>query len=325
MKAMVTGATGLIGNRLVKLLRNAGHEVTALVRDPSRARPIVSDGVELVRGDVTERASIDAAVKGHEVVFHAAGLPEQWQKDPHVFDRVNRGGTRNVLEAALAAGVRRVVYTSTLDVFAAEPGGTVVETQLDAEPKPTAYERSKQAADREAERVREKGLEVVHVCPAAVYGPSPVHVGLNSFFIKLLKRQMPMLPPGGISYLYVDGCAKAHLAAAEAGVSGERYLIADGHADNAELAREILAQSDLRNVPPVGPRWLLQGVAAGGEVVAKLFDVNPIVAKGQLSFTLWNVRVDTRKAQRALGFTPFALSDGVALTVGYLRERGLVP
>jgi nucleoside-diphosphate-sugar epimerase len=325
MKVMVTGATGLIGNRLVGVLQSEGHQVVALVRDPERARGILHEEVALRRGDVTDRDSVAAALDGCELVFHAAGMPEQWQKDPQVFDRVNCGGTRYVLEAALAAGVKRVVYTSTLDVFAAEPNGTVVETRLDPNPKPTAYERSKQAADREAERIRERGLDLVHVCPGAVYGPSPVHIGLNSFFIKLLNRASPMLPPGGLSYLYVDNCARAHRAAALAGVSGERYLIADGHADNRELAREILARSDLRRVPPVAPLWLLKGIAIGGEAIARHFDVNPLVALGQLSFMQWNVRVDTRKAQRELGFVPVALADGVAQTVASLRKQGLVP
>lgn len=258
-------------------------------------------------------------------VFHAAGMPEQWHKDEGIFDRVNRGGTVNVLEAALEAGVKRAVYTSTMDVFAAPPGGTLVETNLDRGEKPTAYERSKQAADREAERIRDKGLEVVHLCPAAVYGPSPVHVGLNSFFIKLLNKQSPMLPPGGASVVYIDGCARAHLAAAAGGVSGERYLVADTHVSNEELAREILAQSDLRRVPPTAPSWLMRGLAKGGERVAKLLDVPPLIAEGQLTFMQWNVRVDSSKAQRELGFRPTPLADGIALTIAFLRKEGLVP
>src|SRR5262249_42028739 len=152
-----------------------------------------------------------------DLVFHAAGMPEQWQRDEGIFDRVNRGGTANVLEAAREAGVKRAVYTSTMDVFEAPRGGTLVETRLDPNPKHTAYERSKQAADKEAERVRAAGLEVVHVNPAAAYGPAPVHVTLNTFFIRLMTKQMPMLPPGGMSILYVDGAAAAHLAAAEKG------------------------------------------------------------------------------------------------------------
>lgn len=325
MKALVTGATGLIGHRIVELLLRAKHDVTALVRDPVRAARVVHGDVRLLKGDVTMKSSLTAAVEGMDWVFHAAGMPEQYQADPQVFDRVNRGGTVNTLEAALAGGVKRVIYTSTMDVFAAKPGGTLVETHLDTATKPTAYERSKVAADREAQRLVERGLDVVHICPSAVYGPSPVHVGLNSFFIKLLNRQSPVLPPGGLSIVYIDGVAKAHLAAAEVGQRGERYLVSDTHVSNSVLAQEILAQSDLRNVPPVAPSWLVKGVAAGSEIAAKLFGVDPLIAKGQVEFLQWNVKVDSSKAQRVLGFKPTALADGIALTIAALRKEGLVP
>lgn len=324
MKVLVTGATGLMGHRIAELLVEAGHEVSVLARDPAKAAKLL-DGVTVHRGDITDKSSLAPAMTGVGWVFHAAGMPEQWHKDERIFDRVNRGGTANVLEAALEAGVERAVYTSTMDVFAAPAGGTLVETNLDHGDKPTAYERSKQAADREAERVRQKGLEVVHVCPSAGYGPSPVHVGLNSFFIKLLNKQSPVLPPGGASVVYIDGCARAHLAAAAGGVSGERYLIADTHVTNQELAREILAQSDLRRVPPTAPTWLMRGLAKGGERVAKLLDVPPLIAEGQLTFMQWNVRVDSSKAQDELGFRPTPLADGIALTIAFLRKEGLVP
>ncbi len=325
MKALVTGATGLIGNRIAHLLLRAGHEVTALVREPARAAKVLEEGIRVVRGDVTQRASLQAAVEGIDWLFHAAGMPEQYQADPSVFDRVNRGGTANVLQVALEGGVRRVIYTSTMDVFAAKPGGTLVETRLDEGDKPTAYERSKVAADREAVAAVARGLDVVHLCPSAVYGPGPVHVGLNSFFIKLLNRQSPMLPPGGMSIVYIDGCAKAHLAAAEVGVSGERYLVSDTHVSTAELAQEIIAQSDLSRVPPVAPGWLVRAVAVGSEAAAKAFGVSPLIAKGQLELMQWNVKVDTAKAERALGFRPTALADGVALTIAALRRERLVP
>lgn len=323
VRVLVTGATGLIGHRVATVLGQRGHEVVALVRDLQQSRPLLP-GIALAVGDVTDRASVDAAMCDIDWVFHAAGMPEQWQKDPQVFDRINTGGTANVLGAALAAGVKRAVYTSTMDVFAAEPGGTLVETRLDHAPKPTAYERSKVAADREAERVRQQGLEVVHVCPSAVYGPSPVHVGLNGFFIKVLSGQMPLLPPGGVSILYVDGCAEAHVAAAERGVSGERYLVSDTYVGNRELAEEILTHADRRKVPRTAPAWLMRGLAAGSEGLAKLAGLPPLIATGQLAFLLWNVRVDASKARRELGFKPTSFGDGVASTVQFLRREGLV-
>ena len=326
MNVLVTGATGLIGNAIARRLAARGDTVRALVRDPEKAAKLLPPEVKLVRGDVTAPDSLPAAVQGVDHVFHAAGMPEQWQPDESIFDRVNRQGTVNVLKASLDAKVKRVIYTSTMDVFAAPRGGTLVETNIDTEPKPTAYERSKQAAEREAEAFRLQGLDLVYVNPGAVYGPSPVHVGLNSVFIKLLHRQMPMLPPGGMSVAYVDGVTDVHLAAAERGVSGERYLVADEHVGHTELARATLqaAGRPLR-VPPVAPTLLLKVLASGMAPLARVFGFTPLIAPGQLSFLLWDARVDASKARRELGFQPTPLAEGVARTIAFLRQEKLVP
>lgn len=324
MRVLVTGATGLIGNAIAKRLVARGDEVVALVRDPSSAARLLPESVVRVRGDITDPGTLPEALRDVELVFHAAGMPEQWQRDETIFDRVNRVGTANVLAAAAAAGVRRVVYTSTMDVFAAPRGGTLVEGNVDPNPKPTAYERSKQAAEREAERVRGRGLEVVFVNPAAVYGPSPVNIGLNSFFIKLMKREAPVLPPGGMSVVYVDGVADAHVAAAERGVDGERYLVADTHVSNRELAEAVAKHAGLRSVPKVAPAVAVKALAQVSAPLARAFGFTPLVAPGQLSFLLWDVRVDASKAREKLGFVPTPLEDGVKRTVEFLRATGAV-
>lgn len=326
MNVLVTGATGLIGNAIARRLVARGDTVRALVRDPEKAARLLPSEVQLVRGDVTAPDSLPAAVQGVDHVFHAAGIPEQWQRDESIFDRVNRQGTVHVLQAALEAKVRRVIYTSTMDVFAAPPGGTLVEANIDTGPKPTAYERSKQAAEREAETFRQRGLDIVYVNPAAVYGPSPVHVGLNSFFIKLLNRQMPVLPPGGVSVVYVDGVTDVHLAAAEKGPSGERYLVADAHVNHVELALATLkAAGRPPRAPPVGPVPVLKLMAGVMAPLARVFGFTPLIAQGQLSFLLWDARVDASKARRELGFQPTPLEEGVARTIAFLREQRLVP
>src|SRR5689334_7576647 len=131
MRTLVTGSTGLIGNAVTKRLVRDGHSVRALVRDPERARPLVPASVELVTGDIEDASSLVAPLEGIEWVFHTAGMPEQWQRDETAFDRVNTKGTANVATKSLAAGVKRLVYTSTMDVFAAPAGGTLVETHID--------------------------------------------------------------------------------------------------------------------------------------------------------------------------------------------------
>jgi nucleoside-diphosphate-sugar epimerase len=323
-RALVTGATGLIGNAIARQLVEAGHAVRVLARDTAKASAVLPREVEVIRGDVTDAPSVAAAVAGMELVFHAAGLPEQWQRDPGIFDRVNRLGTRHVLEASLAAGVRRVLYTSTMDVFELDPAGRLAEDRLDPAPKPTFYERSKQAADREAEAIRARGLEVVHLNPAAVYGPSPVHVSLNTFFLQVLQRKAPLLPPGGVSVAYVDSVARAHLVAAEHGRSGERYLLADEHLSMRDLAAAVLRVSGSdRAPPPTGPAWLLKGLAAVSEPAARMLGFTPMVAQGQLSFLMWNARVDAGKARRELGYEPVPLDEGLRRTLACFREQGL--
>jgi dihydroflavonol-4-reductase len=323
MRVLVTGATGLIGNAIARQLALRGHAVRALVRDLERARPLLPAEVSLVRGDVTAPETLDDAVREVDWVFHAAGMPEQWQRDESIFDRVNRQGTAHVCDAALAAGVKRLIYTSTMDVFAAPSGGTLVEGNIDHEPKHTAYERSKQAAEQEAEQRRARGLDLVYVNPGAVYGPSPSHVGLNSFFLQLVGGKMPMVPPGGMSVLYVDGCTAAHLAAAERGVSGDRYLVADQHVSCADLAGEIARQSGAR-LPRNGPVWLVRTLAATSAPLARMFGFRPLVAPGQLTFILWDAHVDATKARQALGFEPTPLVAGVERTLAFLRAEGLI-
>lgn len=325
MHVLVTGATGLVGNALAKRLLTRGHRVRALVRDVARAAGVLPADVELARGDVTEPATLAAACSGVELLFHAAGMPEQWVRDETIFDRVNHQGTRHVLEAAQAEKVKRVVLTSTMDVFAAPTGGTLVETNLDPQPKHTAYERSKQAAERAADTFIANGLDVVFVNPSGVYGPAPVHTSLNTFFIRLLNGKVPVLPPGGLPVVYVDGVIDVHLSAAERGRTGERYLVSDRHLTMRELAEAICAAARVKRVPPVAPAWLLKVIAAVSAPIARALNTEPLVAPGVLQFLLWNVDADATKAQRELGFVPTPLERGVSATLDFLRAQRLVP
>lgn len=318
MQALVTGATGLVGNAIAKRLAAMGHATHALVRDPQKAGAILPSDVTLHRGDITEPSTLRDALRDIEIVFHAAGMPEQWQKDDAVFDRVNRQGTANVMAAALDAGVRRVVYTSTMDVFAAAPGGTLVETNVDPHPKHTAYERSKQAAEREADAARARGLSVVFINPSAVYGPSPVLGTLNALIRKLLDGAVPMLPPGGMPVVYIDGIVDAHLAAGERGGDGERYLVSDAFLSMQEIAAETARVAGSK-IPGNAPLWLLRSLAAVTVPLARAFGFTPLVSPGELTFLEWQPRVDASKAQRELGFVPTPAREGFARTIEFLR------
>ena len=164
------------------------------------------------------------------------GLPEQWVRDERVFDSVNALGTRSVVEAAVRAGVRRVIHTSTIDVFHAEPGGSFDESELAGYPKGTAYERSKQRAEELAYAAAEgSDTELVIVNPSAVYGPGPggdatsLEESLLRPVLEGRRAELPALPPGGMGLVHSAGLGKGQLLVAERGVPGERYILCDGH------------------------------------------------------------------------------------------------
>jgi dihydroflavonol-4-reductase len=316
MRALVTGATGKVGNAIARALAERGDEVRALVRDRGRAATLLPPEVEAVVGDVTAPESLRAAMDGCELVFNAMGLPEQWLADDSLFDRVNAEGTRAVAQAARAAGVRRMVHTSTEDVFHAEPGGSFDETQLAGYPKGTAYERSKQRAEELALEARD-GLEVVIVNPSGVYGPGPsptVSVD-KDLFVPLVRRRLPSLPPGGFGVGYVEGMAQGHILAAEKGRDGERYILCDRHVSLRDLASTVVRVAGRGWVPPTLPRPLASAMAGIGEGVSRVIRRPPLLSKGQLHYFLWDAQPISAKAQHELGWKPTPLEDGVRRTL----------
>ena len=248
MQVLVTGATGLIGFNIVEQLLPL-HQVRVLARSVEKAKALFGSKVEIVRGDVTESASLGPALAGCEIAFHAAGFPEQWMKDPQIFQDVNVGGTRNVLEVARTTGVRRVVYTSTIDVFAGKAGETYNESTLDPEPKGTYYERSKQDADRLAESFQKGGMDIVFLHPSGLYGPGPAgSPGMNQIIVDLKKGKIPMLLPGGVPLAYSHDVARGHILAAEKAKSGDRFILSESYKTLTEIAEIICRQLSIRKL-----------------------------------------------------------------------------
>jgi nucleoside-diphosphate-sugar epimerase len=317
VRALVTGATGKVGHATARALVAAGHEVLALVRDPGRAAAALPAGVQLVPGDVTDPATLPAAVAGCEVVFNAMGLPEQWLARPEQFERVNARGTENVVLAARAAGARRVVHTSTIDVFHAERGGRFDESALADYPKGTAYERSKQHAEQLALAAAGDGLELVIVNPAAVYGPGPRGSASleRQLFEPIARGRLPALVPGGFGVVYSDGVGAGQLLAAERGRHGERYILCDEHVTLRELADAVVRVSGSGRVPPTLPVAAAKALAAMGEAVARVVRRPPLLARGELHFLLWNAVPDSSKAQRELAWQPTPFEAGLGRTL----------
>jgi nucleoside-diphosphate-sugar epimerase len=321
VKVLVTGATGKVGHAIASALLARGDDVRALVRDPKRAVSTIPAGVELIAGDVTEPDSLPAAVEGRELVFNAMGLPEQWVRDESIFERVNAIGSRDLARAAREAGAPRFVHTSTHDVFHASQDEVFDETKLADYPKGTAYERSKQHAE-ELVLAERDGMEVVILNPSGIYGPGPsASVSFDKgMFEPIVKKRLPALPPGGSGLAFAPGVATGHLLGAEKGKDGERYILADTYAEFRDLAETVVRVAGRGRVPRVMPIPVAKAMAGVGEGISRMIRRPPLLARGQLTYFLWQAHPDSSKAQRELGWTPTPLEEGVRRT---LEEMGL--
>ena len=314
----VTGGTGFIGLELVRQLREAGHEVVALVRDPAKAEQLAAVGATLTKGDITDRASLAEPMADADGVFHLAAWYEVGT-DSRRAHAVNVEGTRNVLETMRALGVPKGVYTSTLAINSDTRGRHVDESYRYRGPHLSAYDESKWRAHVEvAEPMMQAGLPLVIVMPGAVYGP-----GDTSQLGALLKQahagRRLLLPGGrtGLCWGHVEDVARAHRLAMERGEVGETYIVA-GPCHTFREGFETLERVTGRLLRAIFmPPVVLRGMARVMGVVEKLVPVPP-------TYTAEALRVaggttyygDNAKAKRELGYAPRPLEQGLRDTFG---------
>jgi dihydroflavonol-4-reductase len=321
MRALVTGATGKVGNAIARSLTEQGTEVRAMVRSPDRAASILPADIQVVPGDVTEPSTLAAAVSGCQLVFNALGIPEQWLVDPERFHAVNAAGTGTLAQAAAAGGVTRLVHISTIDVFDLDHDGRLSEDRLASSPARTPYQASKREAEQQALAVA-KDLEVVIVNPAAVYGLGPLrpHSLEADLLAPLIRRRLPAIPPGAMSVVFTESLASGAILAAQRGRAGERYILADQHVTVREFCRLAVQHLGRRHLPPTLPVAVARVLAAASEAIARFTRVPPMLASGQLDFFLSGARADASKAREQLDWTPSSLVQGVGETVDALRN-----
>jgi dihydroflavonol-4-reductase len=326
-QVLVTGGTGMVGNCIVQALLARGHRARALVRSPDKGRALLPAACELVQGDVTAPDTLPAAVAGCEWVFHAAGFPEQWMRDPATFDRINADGTANMVATSRAAGVRRFLLTSTIDVFRWRTGETYDESELDPDPKGTSYERSKQRADQIVTAAAADGLDAVFLHPSGCYGPAPSDSpGTNDLLVKLWHGKVPALLPGGYPVVFAPDVGEGHVRAAERAAPGARFILSERYYPLTDLAREMLAALGLtRKVPRVIPLWLASTISTMGELKGRLTGRPPLMPKGQLQFLQVDSYPSAKRATDELGLAFTPLPEGLAKTVAWLRATGKLP
>ena len=321
----VTGATGFIGTKLVNALLAKGHSVHALSRAASNREGLMHERVRLVQGDLLDRDSLRKGMEGCSQVFHLAAYAKNWSRDPSVFFRQNVDGMTNVLDAARDAGIKRVVFTSTIVVFGPKPAGVIGDESMPRiTPKYfTEYEESKAVAERKALEYVKKGHPIVIVNPTLVYGPGKLTEGNSvSLMIDMYDRgKVPVLLNNGVNvgnYVLVDDLVRGHILAMERGKIGERYILGGENASLKRIFELVDEASGKKHFQFSLPPSIAMLYGSLEKKRAEWLRMYPQITPGWVETFLQDWAYTCAKAERELGYTITPLKDGIRLTYDWL-------
>ena len=333
MNCFVTGASGFIGANLVHELAGQGHRVRALLRPGSDERGLKGADFERIQGDLGALEPLSAAMRGCDWCFHVAASYHLWLRDYAPMYAANVEGTRHVIEAAVAAGCSRIVYTSTVGCIGLPIPchGTAVPTDESAPASEAQmsnhYKLSKWKAEVAARALVAKGAPVIIVNPSAPVGPRDVKpTPTGQVLVDFLNRKMPAYLDTGLNWVHVRDVAKGHVLAAEKGRIGERYIL--GHAEGNWTMKEmfrVLEEITGLPAPKFEIPYLLALTAAHvDETISRFTGKPPKAPLAGVRMARYKMFFNPAKAIRELGLPQTPPKQALADAVGWFRENGYV-
>jgi dihydroflavonol-4-reductase len=327
MRDLVTGASGFIGSAVVRRLLARGHRVRCFVERGVKLDNLRGLDVEIVTGDINDRAAVAGALDGIDVLYHLAAVYAIWLPDPGYIYRVNVEGTKTVLWAAYKARLSRVVYTSSIAAVGRGEGGAPADETCAFSQRDwadgNAYMRSKWLSEQDALRFAAEGLPLVVVNPAFPFGerdigPTPT----GNMLLSVLKKQVPGYVDAGFCVIDVDDCAEGHVLAAEKGRVGERYILGN---HNVQLRDFYTLAGRIAGLPV--PHWRIPApVAEGvGWLMEKWADRRgqpPLATYKAARYAAHTHFFDNAKARRELGLPSTPLEDTIDKAVRWFRTHG---
>lgn len=328
MSILITGATGYLGSKLTHLLADRGESIRFLSRTDQNISTFNRPEISIIRGDILDKESIKKAMEGISRVYHMAAYARLWAKDPYTYQAINVEGTRNVLDAAVSAGIQKMVHTSTAGVV-----GPSVENPMNENMTKNAgffnlYEKTKSEAEQLSIEYAAKGLPVTIVNPSRVYGPG-MDTGSNPItkIVELyLQKKWYVIPGSGDdigSYCYIDDVIDGHLLAMEKGRNGERYLFGGVNASFNELIETISNESGVQNKLWHIPFPLLLFFSKYQVCLSAISGRAPKITPEWVRKYEYNWALDSTKAIQELGYRIRPLEEGLKLTIEWVSKTRL--
>ena len=327
-RVLVTGASGFVGSAIVRTFLKDGFTLRVLARPSSPHANFAGLPVETAEGDLTDRASLVRALKDVRYLVHTAADYRIWTKRPQELMAANVDGTANLMEAALAAGVEKIVYTSSVCTLAHSASGEAADETRLLDPKHAfnPYKRSKLLAEIAVhELVAKKALPAVVVNPSTPIGPRDIKpTPTGRIILECASGRMPAYVETGLNLAHVDDVAEGHLAALKRGVIGERYILGGENIRLRDMLAEISRQTG-RQPPRVKlPVGVVYPFAVASEAVAWCTGREPFATVDSLKMARHCMFFDDAKARRELGYASRPYQEGIADALAWFYETGML-
>jgi len=342
---VVTGATGHLGNNLVRALSAGGRTVDERAPSAGRAagetagrvrcvvlpgddlRPLEGLEVEIVEGDVRDPEFLVKAFRGASVVYHLASVIALTPARARLVEEVNVKGTRNVVSACLETGVGRLVYVSSVHALVEPPPGEVIDESAPVDPDRIAfaYGKSKARATLEVLKAVDRGLDAVIACPTGIIGPydfGPSEIG--EFFITFARGGLPAYVDGGYDFVDVRDVAAGLISAARLGRAGELYLLSGEQMTVREMLRLLEELTEVKAPRLRLPVWVADGLAPLAALYYRLTGAKAIFTSDSLYYLRSNSLTSHAKAACELGFSPRPIRESIADTLEWMRDSGML-
>lgn len=323
----ITGATGFVGAAVARVLLEKGHRLRVLTR-PKNNRSNLGGlkDIEIVEGDLTAPESYKESLRGCQALFHVAADYRIWAPDPDAMNRINVDGTRALMEAALAAKVERIVYTSSVATLGHLPDGLPADenTPSKLEDMIGVYKRSKFLAEEVVRKmIPQRGLPCVIVNPSTPIGPRDVKpTPTGRIITEAVSGRMPAYVDTGLNIAHVDDVAMGHWLAFERGKAGHRYILGGENLGLGEILK-IIAGLVGRPAPKIKiPHRVLFPLARVVEKVALLTNKEPFITLDALRMAQHKMFFTSAKAERDLGYRPRPAQEAIADAIKWFRENG---